>query len=217
MIRLVPLLVALALASPSAAAPGKAAPAKGAPAAAPVENPLDRTRALVDAFKAVDAPEKGKKQTAAQAAANKPRFEALDAFFDYDAIVNGAVEGRDKAFNADQLKRYRAAFRDVIRAVAYPGGGRFFKRATFTVSGGADKLGQGETTLSASIADEDFTVAVTFRWRAVGGSLRVVDVAFDGDSLVLDYKNQFGRILDKEGAAGLVQRLEKRLAEETAP
>ncbi len=185
-------------------------------AGAPTETPLDRTQALLTAFKAVDAPEKGKKATAAQATANKPRFEALDGFFDYDAIVDGAIAGHEKAFSADQLKRYRASFRDVVRAVAYPGGGRFFKKATYTVSGGADKLGQGETTVNASLPDEDFTVAVTFRWKAAGAGLRVVDVAFDGDSLVLDYKNQFARILDKEGAAGLVQRLEKRLAEETS-
>jgi ABC-type transporter MlaC component len=206
MLRIVPFAAALVLAIPAFAGPGPAC----------AENPLDRTNALVDAFKAVDAPEKGQKPTAAQVAANQPRFLALDGFFDYGSIVDGAIAGREKAFSADQLKRYRASFRDVVRAVGYPGGGRFFKRATYTVSGGADKLGMGESTVNASIADEDFTVAVTFRWKTVGDHLRVVDVAFDGDSLVLDYKNQFGRILDKEGAAGLVQRLEKRLAEETA-
>lgn len=207
--RFVPLLAVLVVASSARSAPSVAT----APGA---EDPVDRTQALVDAFKTVEAPEKGQKATPAMAAANRPRFEALDGFFDYDSIVGGAIAGREKSFTTDQLKRYRASFRDVIRAVGYPGGGRFFKRATFTVRGGADKEGQGETTVDAAIADEDFTVAVTFRWKRIGDRLRVVDVAFDGDSLVLDYKNQFGRILDKEGAAGLVQRLERRLAEETA-
>jgi ABC-type transporter MlaC component len=190
--------------------------AQAAPGPAGAENPVDRTTALIEAFKAVESPAKGEKATAAEAAANRPRFEALDGFFDYDAIVNGAIVGREASFSADQLKRYRASFRDVIRAVGYPGGGRFFKRAAFTVRGGADKEGLGETVIDASIADEDFTVAVLFRWKKIGDHLRVTDVAFDGDSLVLDYRNQFGRILDKEGAAGLVQRLEKRLAEETS-
>jgi|GEM_PF-1633148 len=194
----------------------QAAPGATAAGATCSETATDRTQALIDTFKAVEAPAKDQKATPAQAAANKPRFEALDGFFDYDSIVGGAIVGREKAFNADQLKRYRASFRDVIRAVAYPGGGRFFQRATFTVRAGDDKDGTSAAVVDAAIADEDFTVAVLFRWKKVGDHLRVVDVAFDGDSLILDYRNQFGRILEKEGAAGLVQRLEKRLAEETA-
>jgi ABC-type transporter MlaC component len=38
-------------------------------------------------------------------------------------------------------------------------------------------------------------------------------VAFDGDSLIKDYQNQFARIVDKEGASGLMKKVDEKRAE----
>ena len=37
-----------------------------------------------------------------------------------------------------------------------------------------------------------------------------MDVAFDGDSLIKDYQNQFARIIDKEGVAGLMKKMDEK-------
>ena len=64
------------------------------------------------------------------------------------------------------------------------------------------------------LVKEDFEITVTFHWMDSGSDWRIVDVSFDGASLVKDYQNQFGRIIDKEGAKGLLKRMVDRLQEE---
>jgi ABC-type transporter MlaC component len=55
------------------------------------------------------------------------------------------------------------------------------------------------------------------KWRLVDGSLRIYDVAFDGDSLVQDYKNQMTRIIDKGGVKDLLAKVDKRKADLEKP
>ena len=44
-----------------------------------------------------------------------------------------------------------------------------------------------------------------------GGDWRVVDVTTDGVSMVQNYRSQFNRIIDREGWAELISRMERRL------
>ena len=46
-------------------------------------------------------------------------------------------------------------------------------------------------------------------------SLRIVDVSFEGDSLVKDYQNQIARVVDKQGGAGLLKVLDEKHAQLT--
>ena len=62
------------------------------------------------------------------------------------------------------------------------------------------------------VASEDLKTDLDFRWRRVGGALKVVDVSFEGDSLLKDYQNQFARIVDKSGPAGLQKAVDERRA-----
>ena len=68
--------------------------------------------------------------------------------------------------------------------------------------------------MEGELVKEDFEITVTFHWMDSGSDWRIVDVSFDGASLVKDYRNQFGRIIDKEGAKGLLKRMVDRLQEE---
>lgn len=48
-----------------------------------------------------------------------------------------------------------------------------------------------------------------------GGDYRVVDVRTDGVSMVQNYRNQFHRIIDRDGWDELIARMERRLAEDS--
>lgn len=50
---------------------------------------------------------------------------------------------------------------------------------------------------------------MTFVWAPIDGALRLVDVRYDDASLLVDYQNQFGRILAKDGPDGLLAALAK--------
>ncbi|MCB9525213.1 MAG: ABC transporter substrate-binding protein [Myxococcales bacterium] len=195
--RLVPLLLILITGVPALAAPtadaGKA-----------------RTTALIAAFKAVERAPAGKALTPAQRAANEGHFKALDALFDRDALLKGALGPNAKALDPAQRARFDADFWWLLRSIAYPDSGAFFERAEHAITRTAVTGAQVDVTVFATLADEDIETEITLHWA--GEPLRLVDASFDGASLAKDYQNQFGRILAKKGAAGLLAVLAERRA-----
>ncbi len=185
-----------------------------APAAAQ-EDAQARTQAFVKAFEAVvPLPEGGPKLDDAQRKANLAAFAALDAFFDYDALLGAPLEPHAAAFKAGELERFKKDFRELVRLTAYPGSGAFFREAQWSAKAAPDQAGRKVVVVQARVEKEDLDMEIRFFWSPGPAGLRLVDVAFDGASLLQDYRNQFGRIIAKEGAAGLARRLAERLTEQ---
>ena len=83
-------------------------------------------------------------------------------------------------------------------------------KATIEITGTEGK-GATLVTVFADIPSEELEVELIFHWSN-GKSPRVVDLSIDGSSLVTDYRNQFGRIIAKEGAKSLLEKIQKKLA-----
>jgi phospholipid transport system substrate-binding protein len=196
------LTVALALLAPFAA---NAAAAKD-PAQA-------KTDQMIAAFKAVKA--------GAGEAANAKPYATLDGLIDYDTITAKAIEPRASKMSAAQLEKFKKQFRELIRMQAYPDSGDFFRRAKLTYKPVTTEGGTSNVPFRAYVAAEDLETNVTLHWgKAKDGALKMVDVSFDGDSLVRDYQNQFAKVVDKDGVAGLFKKLDERhaaLAKGTTP
>jgi ABC-type transporter MlaC component len=169
--------------------------------------PVERTESLLAAFKDVRAPAAdGVAVSPEDREANKKAFAALDQHIDFDAITTAAIAPHKGKLNATQMKHYKEVFTELIRQVSYPRSGRLLARAQVKV--GTPK--GNDVPVQLRVPDEDVEVNVTFHWAKD----KLVDASFDGASLVKDYQNQFGRILEKEGAAGLLAKLDKRLEAE---
>ncbi len=56
-------------------------------------------------------------------------------------------------------------------------------------------------------------VEIEYTLRRDGRRWRVVDVTTDGVSMVRNYRDQFGRIIARDGWAELIARMERRLEE----
>jgi ABC-type transporter MlaC component len=153
-----------------------------------------RTEQLVAAFKAV--------KPGAGEAANAKAYKSLDTLIDYDTITAKAIEPRAAKFSPA---------RELIRMQAYPDSGDFFRRAKITYKPVTAEGGTTNVPFRAYVAAEDLETNVTLHWgKAADGSLKMVDVSFDGDSLVRDYQNQFAKVVDKDGVAGLFKKLDER-------
>lgn len=190
-------VAALALPTPARAA----APAPG----------KERTESLIAAFKKVK-PDDGK-LTAAEKAANARHFAELDGYLDFETLVSKPIAPRAAKLTPAQLADYKAKFRELIRLIAYPNSGEFFRDAKWKI--GPEKV-QGElltVPVDVRVPAEDLETVVEFQWAKVDGTLQIQDVLFEGDSLVKDYQNQVSRVVDKQGAAGLIKALDDRLAE----
>jgi len=172
--------------------------------AAPAPEAQARSRAIVAAF--VRVPE-------TPGPARTKAFAELDGFLALEELVSAAVAPRAAKFSASELARFKASFLEVLRLVAYTESGAFFRKAR--VTWGEARAEGEETAVPAKVVvpGEDLTTEVEFRWRGVRGALRVVDVYFEGDSLLRDYQNQIARIVDKAGPAGLQKAVDERRAE----
>lgn len=176
-------------------------------AAPPTDAALrDRTTGLIQAFLAVKpAP-----------AENTKTFAALDGFLHRQALLDGALGPHAKALSAEQRAKFDADFWALLRRIAYPDSGTFFRTAKHSIT----KATPGDPStvvLHARVEKDDLETDITFVWKANGDALQLVDVSFDGASLLIDYQNQFGRIIAKKGVDGLLAVIAERLAKLEAP
>lgn len=178
------------------------------------EKPLERTEGLISAFKSVKSAPEGKELTPADKTANAAVYKKLDDFFEWDQLLGNPVEPHREKFSLEQLERCKAVFKQLIRIIAYPDSGDFFREAKYTLKQTAVMGDRAEVELVGELVEEDFEITITFHWVKSGSRWRIADVSFDDASLVKDYQNQFGRIIDKEGAQGLIKRMDDRLREE---
>lgn len=187
-----------------------ASPARAAKAPA-----IERTESLVAALLKVKADDG--KLTAAQKEANAKVFGQLDGYFDFDRLTTESIATVVAKFKPEEATEFKKKLRDVIRLIAYPDSGSFFKKTKYTLGSAKE---QGETAvvpMDAKVPADDLETQIDFHWRKTPEGLRIVDVSFDGDSMIKDYQNQFARIIDKEGVKGLLDKLEKRRTELQAP
>ena len=169
--------------------------------------PSQRTQSLLDALKTVKS---GDTVSAANRKSNQAAFTQIDAFFNFDRFVADALGPHRNKLNAEQLKRYNTAFRELVRLVAYPQAGVFLSGAEVKIK----ETAAADVSMRAYVAKQDLESNVIFHWAGAGDNWQVVDISFDGASLTKDYRNQFGRIIDKDGAEGLLKKLEDRLKKE---
>lgn len=182
-----------------------------APALAGKPAAVERTEKFVELLLKVK-PDDGK-LTPAQKEANQKLFTELDLFFDYDRLTGDSIAPRAEKFSPAEKAEFQKKFRELIRLIAYPDSGAFFKKTRYTI-GAVKEQGEAITVpIDAKVVKDDLETKLELHWKKSPEGLKLMDVSFDGDSLVKDYTNQFARIIDKEGAKGLIAKVEKRRAE----
>lgn len=68
-------------------------------------------------------------------------------------------------------------------------------------------------TTKVHIPSQNLTIDLNYKLKKQNGGWKVYDVIVDGASLLDNYRYQFGKIIDKEGYAGLIKRMETKLGE----
>lgn len=160
------------------------------------KNPKQGTKDLVAAF------------TSTQDTA----FSRVHGYFNYDHLVSVPIEPHRERLTAEQMGEYSKLFRQLLEMapfIASMGG----KKLEYTINEPIKGKEGVKVGIAAYDETTDMDTDLAFTWRQVNGKWQVVDVTIDGASMLKGYQNQFGRILRKEGADGLLTRLEKRLQE----
>lgn len=71
------------------------------------------------------------------------------------------------------------------------------------------------TTISTKRNNRPYKIEVTYVLRKDGGKLRAWDVKTDGVGLVENYREQFNKIIEKDGVAGLLAKMKKKRASQS--
>lgn len=179
------------------------------------EDGQKRTQAFIDTLMTVKSVETGTLPKA-DVDANQKIFTTLDGFFDWDYLMSEPVKPRIDKFSPAEKEEFTKKFKEVLRLVAYPDSGSFFKKAKYKVSLGKED-GADKVIVPIEAKKGDIETAINIHFKMLNGALRIYDVSFDGDSLVKDYQNQMVRIIDKGGAKDLIAKIDKRKADLEKP
>lgn len=140
-----------------------------------------------------------------------PLPPALAEIFDYSQLTDSAIEPHKGQFNSKQLNRYKSTFSDLLKRTVHTRAGAAIGKTDYKVSDARKVKSNREVTVSAYLPDEDITTSVVFVWEKHAKGWQVIDVRIDDASLVSDYRNQFGRLISKEGVDGFLTKLASRL------
>jgi ABC-type transporter MlaC component len=141
------------------------------------------------------------------------KVKSGDKLMDWDTLTTKPIEPRAAKFSPAQKKEFATKFKDVVRRMAYPDSGAFFREAKLKIGEATEKGGATVVPIDAHVVKDDLRTKIELYWSKQDGALKLVDVAFDGDSLIKDYQNQFARIIDKEGVSGAMKKVDEKRAE----
>lgn len=140
-------------------------------------------------------------------------YKRIDQYINYDAITSETIAPHRTKFSDAQAKEFKSNLTTLIRLVAYPQSGTFYKEAKYKY--GEPKI-QGNKAIvvqATYLPSEDLDMEIQYQWEKFNGNWMITDIGFDGDSMVKDYQNQFGRIISKDKVVGLLKKVNDKLAE----
>ena len=166
---------------------------------------LTQTKAMIAAMQKIDA--NADKKNRHQA------FSEVDKFIDFEQLSSNTIQPHLSKFNAAQVSDFKQHFKQLIRLIAYPDSGTFFSVNSYTYDVAEINGDKAEIHMEVLVKEEDLDMDIGFNWHKKGTDWLLTDMSIDEDSLVKDYQNQFGRLIDKENVAGLLKKIKQKLAE----
>ena len=152
--------------------------------------------------------------TARQAADRRTEIRRLAReLFDFEEVTRRTLSRHWAARSADERAEFVALFTDLLersyvtRVEAYAGENIAYFGEAVDAS--------YATVRSKILTDRRSEIALDYRLHLRDGRWRVYDLQIDGVSFVSTYRSQFGRIIQAESYAALVERMRKKSFEAT--
>jgi phospholipid transport system substrate-binding protein len=137
----------------------------------------------------------------------------LDGMIDYETLAKHSLS----AHWADLSEAQHKEFTDILRNLVRRNYERNIKNILdYRVEYLGEEPGSGEGVVvhsrASSANKREEPISIDYRVLQENGGWRVVDVVTEGSSLVNNYRNQFHRIIQKDGYEALVRRMKDKLA-----
>ena len=132
-------------------------------------------------------------------------------FLDIDELGKRAMADQWKKLTPAQQTEFLSTLRDLIEDNYVKG---LRSNLDYTVDYTGESLADGSTVVTTQINtkrhNRPYKIEVDYVLKKDGDKLRAYDVKTDGVGLVDNYREQFNKIIDKEGFTGLITRMKKK-------
>ena len=140
----------------------------------------------------------------------------LGDLLDYEELSKRALGSHWETKTSTERERFVALLRQLVERSYQQS---LERTVSFDVSYGSAEAVDGgvlvHTEARSRTNRRQPPVAIDYRLRRVGSTWKVFDLATDGVSMVQNYRNQFDRIIERDGWDGLLERMEKRLSDQS--
>lgn len=134
-------------------------------------------------------------------------------WFDTQEIAQRSLGVHWKNLTEEQQKHFVQLFTQLVKKNYSGTLERYTKDAQFFFDQERIEGDTAEVQTRIQTPTQETPFSVTYRMHRQGEKWLVYDVVAENVSMVRNYRNQFGRIMDKSSYEGLVQALEKKLQE----
>jgi phospholipid transport system substrate-binding protein len=140
-------------------------------------------------------------------------------FVDLDELGKRALGDHWAKLKAGEQEEYLKVLRALIEANYIKGmKANIDYKVEYTGETAKDDTVVVTTTVKTKRKGRPLTIAIDYTLTLdAKGKLRVIDISTDGVGLVANYRAQFGKIIEKDGIAGLIAKMKKKQAEAAAP
>jgi phospholipid transport system substrate-binding protein len=132
-------------------------------------------------------------------------------FLDIDELGKRAMEDQWKKLTPAQQTEFLSTLRDLIEDNYVKG---LRSNLDYSVDYTGESIADGSTVVTTQINtkrhNRPYKIEVDYVLKNIGDKLRAYDVKTDGVGLVDNYREQFNKIIDKEGFTGLITRMKKK-------
>jgi phospholipid transport system substrate-binding protein len=147
--------------------------------------------------------------------ANGKKVEAIfDKIIDYEALARESLARHWEARTEAERAEFTSVLKELVRR-AYRK--NLDKTAGYDVAyEGESKIERGhliKTVARSKTNAREEPFAIDYLVNDSGGTWRITDIVTEGSSMVINYRRQFNKVIDKDGFAELMRRMKRKLEE----
>lgn len=135
--------------------------------------------------------------------------------FDFEEMAKRSLARHWKKRTPAEKKEFVSLFSQLLES-SYIGKIEGYSDEKITYDKEEIKGGGKYGVVSTTIATENVDIPINYKVILRGDTWWVYDITIEGVSFISTYRNQYNKIIGKESYAALVQKMEKKLAEDKA-
>lgn len=135
----------------------------------------------------------------------------IESLVDFETLADEALADHRSELAANDAIQIKDLLKKIITRSVYPKAPQFFNKVKVEFTN--QEKDNDRVKVHSEVTKENRKVAVEYWVKSEGSKLRVVDLAIEGESWVASVRNQFDNILKKDGASGLIAKMQKKLSQ----